>query len=215
MSRITVVVVLGLLIASGFGTCVLGDEPQPDAVPPDCPMMPAMFDTFLFAQGPGGEGMHRGMGQRMPGEHMEQRKHLEQLRILKMLELLNLTEEQEVPFLTAFNRMREDLRGLEEQANLLIDSLAAELQPGNAEESRLRSLIGRIKEVDRRKHDRLMSFIDESEAMLTAEQTGKLMIFQRRFEMELLEQVGRFRRGIGGPGTPGEPGAPGSPEGEG
>jgi hypothetical protein len=111
--------------------------------------------------------------------------------------------------------MREDLRGLEEQANLLIDSLAAELQPGNAEESRLRSLIGRIKEVDGHKHDRLMSFIDESEAMLTAEQTGKLMIFQRRFEMELLEQVGRFRRGMGGPGTPGEPGTPGSPEGEG
>jgi hypothetical protein len=214
MKRMTVIVAFGFLIVSGFGTCALGDESRPDAVPPaDCPMMPAMFDTFLFAQGPGGEEMMRhGMGQHMPGQHMEQRKHLEQLRILKMLELLNLTKEQEVPFLTAFNRMREELRGLEEQANLLIDSLAAALQPGNADEHRLRSLIGRIKDIDRRKHERLMSFVDQSETMLTAEQVGKLMIFQRRFEMELLEQVGRFRRGMG---EPGEPGDPGVPEGEG
>jgi hypothetical protein len=151
----------------------------------------------------------RGGGPRMPMEGMKHRKHLEQLRILKMLELLDLSKEQEVPFLTAFNSMREDLRGFEEQANQLIDTLASALQSDNSEESRLRSLIGRIKDVERRKYDRLMAFVDKAETMLTAEQVGKLLIFQRRFEAELLEQVGRFRRGMGNPA------GPGNPEGEG
>jgi hypothetical protein len=214
MKSVSMKIVLGLLVVSGPGLSARGDETTPCTPPPaECMMMPGNFETFLFAQGPGGEGMMRRGGRPdMPGPNMEQRKHLEQLRILKMLELLNLSKEQEVPFLTAFNRMREDLRGFEEQADQLTDSLAAELQSGKAEEIRLRSLIGRIKEFDRKKHERLMSFIDQSETMLTTEQVGKLMIFQRRFERELLEQVGRFRRGMHGPGAPDNPDLP---EGEG
>jgi hypothetical protein len=209
-----IIVLLGLLFASGVSVNAQGEGSAPCSPPPgECMMRPGNFEAFLFAQGPGGEGMMRRGGRPdMPGPNMEQRKHLEQLRILKMLELLNLSKEQEVPFLTAFNRMREDLRGFEEQANQLTDSLAAELQSGKAEESRLRSLISRIKEFDQKKHERLMSFIDQSETMLTTEQVGKLMIFQRRFERELLEQVGRFRRGMHGPGAPDNPDLP---EGEG
>jgi hypothetical protein len=211
ISRAKVATVVGLLAVLSPGMNARGDEKSPTPPPQfGCPLNPATFETLLFAQGPGGEGMmRRGMGQHMPGANMEQRKHLEQLRILKMLELLNLSKEQEVPFLTAFNRMREDLRGFEEQANLLTDTLSAELQAGHADEGRLRSLIGRIKDLDRKKYERLMSFADQAETILTPEQVGKLLIFQRRFEMELLEQVGRFRRGMG---TPGEPGLP---EGEG
>ena len=156
--------------------------------------------------------MRRGGGPHMPMEGMGQRKHLEQLRILKMLELLDLSKAQEVPFLTAFNSMREDLRNSEKQANQLIDTLATELQSGDSEEARLRSLIGRIKDIDRRKYERLMAFVDQAEKMLTVEQVGKLLIFQKRFEAELLEQIGRFRRGMGDPAGPGDPG---DPEGEG
>lgn len=156
---------------------------------------------------------HNGIGadHRREGLGMEHRKHLEQLRILKMLELLDLSKDQELPFLTAFNSMREDLRGFEKQANRLIDTLATALESGKSEEPRLRSLIGRIKDVDRRKYERLMSFVDQAETMLTVEQVGKLLIFQRRFEAELLEQVGRFRRGMGNPPGPGDSG---NPEGE-
>jgi len=211
MKRKSVGVVLSILVVFGFGANVMGDErPLCSPPPADCPMMFGTAEALLFAQGPAGEGMmRRGGGPRMPMERMEQRKHLEQLRILKMLELLDLSKEQEVPFLTAFNSMREDLRGFEEQANQLIDTLAAALQSGNSEESRLKSLIGQIKDIDRRKYERLMAFVDQAEKMLTVEQFGKLVIFQKRFEAELLEQVGRFRRGMN------EPAGPGNPEGEG
>jgi len=214
MKRKLLMVALSFMVVSGVGTNVRSDESSLYSPPPaGCPVFPEPFETFLFAQGPGGEGMlRRGGGQGMPLERIEQRKHLEQLRILKMLELLDLSKEQEVPFLTAFNAMREDLRNLEEQANQLIDTLATALESGKSEEPRLRSLIGRIKDVDRRKYERLMSFVDQAETMLTAEQVGKLLIFQRRFEAELLEQVGRFRRGMGNPRRPGDPG---NPEGEG
>ena len=188
------------------------ESPLCSPPPAECPMMLGAGETFLFAQGPGGEGMmRRGGGPHMPMEGMGQRKHLEQLRILKMLELLDLSKDQEVPFLTAFNGMREDMRGFEEQANQLIDTLATALQSGNSEESRLKSLIGQIKDIDRRKYERLMTFVDQAEKMLTVEQVGKLLIFQKRFEAELLEQIGRFRRGMN---EPAGPGGPGNPEGE-
>ncbi|MCX6834284.1 MAG: hypothetical protein NTW07_03985, partial [candidate division Zixibacteria bacterium] len=90
MKRKSVIVALSILVVSGFGANVNGDERPPFSPPPaDCPMMIGAAEAFLFAQGPGGEGMmHRGGGPHMPMEGMGQRKHLEQLRILKMLELL-------------------------------------------------------------------------------------------------------------------------------
>jgi hypothetical protein len=179
--------------------------------------MAEMFDftpgeELFFAQATGEERMmQHGRGWLNHDDMMRQRKHLEQLRILKMLELLDLSEDQEVPFLTAFNSMRQEQHDLEEQTNLVLDTLAAEMQSGSVSEARLNGLIDRAKSLEQEKFSRLMAFMDEAGTMLTPEQMAKLLIFHKRFEAELLEQVGRFRRGMGG--GPGAPGGP--PEGDG
>lgn len=183
-----------------------------DDFPPPPPCMSEMFDfvpgeELFFAQAEGDQWrMQRQRGWMRHDEMMRRRKNLEQLRILKMLELLNLGEDQELPFLTAFNSMRQGQRELEQQTQAVLDSLSVEMQSGSASEARLNSLIDRAKSLDREKFDRVMAFMDEARAMLTSEQMAKLLIFQKRFEAELLEQVGRFRRGMGGgPDTPGGP----------
>ena len=164
----------------------------------------AMLEHMMFAQAPGDKPSMRGDGPPWRGmEQGRQRKHLEQLRMLKMLELLELGEDQEIEFLTAFNAMRRDQRQLEEVSRMVTDSLAGELRDGNALEARLNSLIDRVLALQNKKHQQRIDFVEQSRAMLTAEQIGKLVIFQKRFESEILERIGRFRKGMGpGPAEP-------------
>jgi hypothetical protein len=159
----------------------------------DRPYLAQMDDERGGHGGPGGPmlGPFGGPGQ--------QRKHLEQLRILKMLELLNLSDEQEMPFLTAFNQVRVAQQALEEKSELLLDSLATELNSPKKSQARLKELIARVKGVERQRFEQITTVVDKLDSLLTTEQIAKLMIFQKRFEMELLEQIGRFRRGPGGP----------------
>jgi len=197
-----------VFIASILGlTSAAAADDAVSSQPVNRPVEPLLMSDYLLAQAPGDPGMMRGeMQRRTPEERMQQRKHLEELRLLKMLELLDLTKEQEVPFLTAFNAMRERQRGIEDQINQNIDSLAREIDAGKASDARLNNLIDRVKTLGTERHENTMRFLDQARSMLTPQQVGKLIIFQKRFEAELLEQVGRFRRGMG-PG--------GQPEGEG
>ena len=178
-----------------FATAAMADEDNFSANAGDAFDF-ALPDPALFAQAPGDPEHQPGGRMHEPfGDPMQQRKHLEELRTLKMLELLNLTPEQEVPFLTAFNQMRQEQRGLDEQADVLLDSMATELQSNKPDEARLRDLVARTRALEKQKFEQLSTFIDKADKLLTVEQTAKLMIFQKRFEKELLERIGRFRRG--------------------
>lgn len=130
------------------------------------------------------------------GEHRQQRKHLEQLRLLKMLELLDLETDQEVPFLTAFNKMRQEHREVDQQTRRLLDSLAGLIEVGRSDDKLINQLVDRVHGLENEKHKIASEFLGQARAMLTAEQLGKFVIFQKRFESELLERVGRFRRGM-------------------
>ncbi len=184
-----------------FATAAMADEAQApsaaagtiDVSPPELP---------YFAQAPDDPDHHD--GDRMHGQFGEpgqRRKHLEELRMLKMLELLNLTTEQEIPFLTAFNQLRQDQRSIDQKGDVLLDSMATEMAQAKPSQARLKDLIARTKVLEKKRIERMNSFIDQMDTLLTTEQIAKLMIFQKRFEMELLEQIGRFRRG----GMQGEP----------
>jgi hypothetical protein len=152
-------------------------------------------DVYL-AQGPMGEdtpGPHHG---RMSPQRMEmQRKHLEQLRMLKMLELLNLDGDQEIPFLKAFNDVRQQHRDLDELVRQRMDELADGIQAGDLGDKEIYSLVGQINDLEKQKTNVTDNFLDKARGMLTAEQFGKLVIFQKRFEVQLLERLGRFREG--------------------
>ena len=59
-----------------------------------------------------------------------------------------------------------------------------------------------------------MEFLTEARRILTPEQFGKLVVFHKRFESEILERLGRFREErMGDPAGPMGPG--GMPPGEG
>jgi hypothetical protein len=166
---------------------------------------PTAFECLMFAQATGDKPPMRGEGRmqrRM--EQGRQRKYLEQLRMLKMLELLELAEDQEVEFLTAYNAMRREHRDFDEQINASLDTLSRELKASDPTDETITRLCQQVSELDYEKNMIRAKFARKAEGVLSIQQMGRLVIFQKRFESEMLENIGRFRRG-GGRGPSGLP----------
>jgi hypothetical protein len=170
----------------------------------DCPTQRTPGDAGFLAQMGGDDGPPVGgpfgHGGRRFGQQM---KHLEQLRMLKMLELLDLDDNQEVEFLTHFNRMRTDQREHDAKIDAIVDTIATLVESDSPSDDQLNRLIDRSLALEKEKHEKFIEFLLETRKMLRPEQIGKLMVFHKRFESEILERLGRFREGK--PGGPVEP----------
>ncbi len=162
----------------------------------------------MFAQA---DGSPQGPGPgRMNGGKMgwSEGRHVEQLRTLKLLELLDLGEDQEVEFITRFSKFRKSLRAINEEKESHITKLAEGLHDGQLTDSQINDLIDSIREVGDRLRVESGRFIDDCRGMLTAPQLGKLVVFEMKFERELLGRIrafreeGRMRKLQGEPSSP-------------
>ncbi len=168
------------------------EEQTQTQVTPDPPYMFAQADGMM------GQPDHpRGRpGER--GHMMRQRKYVEQFRLLKMLELLELSEDQELTFLTAYNSMRRELRGIDEERVRLIEELAGGLRSEAISDSAIGDLTGKIFKADKSKQQVQSDFIEHASTTLAPRQFGRLVVFHERFERELLDRVRAFREHKGG-----------------
>lgn len=131
------------------------------------------------------------------------RRHLEQFRMLKLLELLDLNDEQEMQFLVEFKALRERQVVLQQERERFTTQLAEGLRADTLKEAQVERLMGRVFELRREYASASEQFFTKVRPMLTAEQAGRLVVFQERFEYELLGQVRSFRERRG-PGQSGE-----------
>lgn len=219
---------VALLFWLAAGLCLADGQPAnaQDNNPPNPPTGPALSDPGMppggcpldsgvrpfgrmFAQGPG-QGPRGGFGGRHGDDWSDRRQHLEQLRILKMLEALNLSEDQEMEFLTAFRSVRKKHGELNAEKETLVDSLSVMLDQEKVSRKGVDDVIDRILKIEDSKRDVMHDFVSKIRDLLTPEQLARFVVFNERFERELLEQVKSFRERRGGfrPGPP-------SPEGEG
>lgn len=197
MKRILILtVILGLI---GFGQ-VLADDPQtPQAPPPDNQF--AGLDPMCGIGGPdfqpmGGE--HRGGGPM--GGRFDGGRHLEQFRTLKLLELLDLNEKQEDTFLKEFRDLRRDLSDIRDAKDSAVTELSAGLREGGISDSRINELIKQIFEYQDKQRTREAAFHKEMKEILNPQQLGRMVVFDQRFDRELLHKMEAFkdRAGRGG-----------------
>lgn len=133
-----------------------------------------------------------------PPDMERRRQHLEQLRMLKLLEMLDLKEDQEVAFITGFRRMREQLEELETQRHSVLDDLSQHIEANNVDNRVVESASQQLVQIAERKIEVVFNFLDRTRNTLTPEQSAKLMVFQERFDRELLERIRAFHeRGMG------------------
>ena len=144
-------------------------------------------ERFLKQQGP-----HHGGGPGMMGG--PRRKHLEQFRMLKLLEFLDLTDEQEIPFLTRYRELDQAHDSLRQVRMGYIEQLARQVEEGGVSEAKINQLIDKVRETERQKINIDQNFLNDARNILTPEQVARLVVFQDRFEFEMLRQVGEFQR---------------------
>lgn len=133
----------------------------------------------------------------MGGPHhrwQQMAENMENLRLLKLLETVDLTEEQSAKFIPLFQRFRKNFKELMDQRRDLVGNLAS-LVDSNASDAELNTGIQKLIDLKKKMDSQQTEFITECRGILTTKQVAKLVIFQERFEREILQSLREFRRG--------------------
>ncbi len=132
----------------------------------------------------------------------ERRRHLEQFRMLKLLELLDLSEDQEMEFLVSFQSTRDKHLLLQQERERLLTALADGLKEESINKDQVYELTEDVQQIKLRHFDVTIEFLEKVRGILSPAQFGRLVIFQERFEHELIEKLREFRQrrgpGMGG-----------------
>ncbi len=158
--------------------------------PPDEPGRP---DPLAFPRHPGTE---------------QRRRQLEQLRLAKLLEVLDLKDDQEAPFMDAYRSMRREQRQIEQDRAGAVRELSSGLETNSIDQRRIGELVNRLLVLASDRARTVDDFVTSMRKVLTPQQLGRLVVFQERFELELLEKLRGFRgrMGQGGQFSPEGPG---------
>ena len=134
---------------------------------------------------------------RVPGPAMEERmERLQQFKKLRLMETLNLNEEESIKFFARYNKFEEELRGLEQQRNRILDDLEGLIKQEEKEEAYNKDFEDLLS-LGQKLVDARHRFYNEARAMLTPTQTAKLLVFERNFNRdlrEIIQDVQRERR---------------------
>ncbi len=191
---------LRVVLALGCAVYLFGPAPvRSQAVPPEEELL-RVLEAQIFAQGDQhGQRDDSGPGHGPGGPYHGRRdepgfgKHVEQFRMLKLLELLDLREDQEVEFITLFHRMRSQQRELRFKRVAVLEMLSDGLQPGEYAEVEVARAVRQLLQESRNEIDLRENFLKDAGNILTPIQLGRLILFQERFELELLGAVRAFR----------------------
>lgn len=125
------------------------------------------------------------------GEKMS--ANVENLRMMKLLETVDLSEEQSEKFVPLFHGFRKDIKSLIHERNALIDGIK-ELIAAAVPDDRIKEELRKLKLNRVQFNNRQDKFISDCETILTTPQLARLVIFQERFEREMLQSLREFRR---------------------
>ena len=111
--------------------------------------------------------------------------------MLKLLELLDLTDEQSPHFIERFVSFRKNFKIVNKNIQIEIEKLA-ELLKSKAAEVPIKEAIDKVNNLKDQREKAIDKFHDEVTSILTIQQMGRMVIFEERFERELIESVRGF-----------------------
>jgi hypothetical protein len=200
MARLKYVIAAVLAVMLTAAVVSAQAPPPPDGGTDSTMQVPEGFMPCLFAQGDEdtarpGPGMGMGRPEGPHGRRMmeQQRKHLEQFRMFELLKLLDLKEDQEVEFLTMYKNYRDKQNDIDSRRRDLVIQLGAGLEADSLSDNEIQHMVQEIFTLNTDKVKAAEQFVKEAGDVLTTQQMGKLVVFQERFEYELLSRLRGFR----------------------
>ena len=133
-------------------------------------------------------------GDRPGREALENFRRLEQLRMMKLLDLLQLDREMEDGFVERFKTHHRNMFQIMRSQKRKIDDLADGLRKENMTDTEILKMVEELNQIEENKNKTMTDFMDELQEILTAEQLGKVYVFQARFGQEVFEKMQKFNK---------------------
>lgn len=124
--------------------------------------------------------------QQMKEKGMKNREKLEQLEKIKLIEALDLDEETSIRFFARRNDSKKEIQELEMKAEDIISELEKSFNSENKNQSENQKLL--ISELLKTREAielKRNQFINSINDILTVEQIGKLIVFEKKFRDEI------------------------------
>jgi hypothetical protein len=119
----------------------------------------------------------------IPGRAAER---LEQYKKLRLMEVLRLDEETSLRFFARYNKQREELAGLNQRRNELLDDLA-KLRRNNAPDKDYQKVLDELRAVADPAVEIRGKFFDDIAKILTPIQMADYLVFERNFMRNVRE----------------------------
>ncbi len=141
-----------------------------------------LVNVVAFAQPGPGPG---------PGDRGWER--VEQLRKVRLIEMLDLNEDQSVRFFARFKEHESARKELMNQRNEALDKIER-LVRNRADSTEYMAVFAEVQGIDAKILAGRKQFFDSLGDILSIEQRGKLLLFERRFERELRDAFREAQR---------------------
>lgn len=128
-----------------------------------------------------------------PGPGPRNMERIEQLKKVRLVEVLDLKEEQSVRFFARMNEHENAMRSLGREKAELLDRIDR-LVRNDADVKEFEAMFPQVAAIDDRMGVERQKFFDGLTDLLSAEQRGKFLLFERQFERELREAMKEVRQ---------------------
>lgn len=142
---------------------------------------------------PGDRSRRAEEGARQREGRSDRVNRFERLKQMRLIEELQLNEEESVRFMAKRREHEDRMRDLAEERNRIIDDLQIMVED-QADEAKLREQSGKAIAIDRKMFDERNSYQEGIRKMLTEEKFARLLIFERQFQHQVRDAMGRSMR---------------------
>jgi len=124
----------------------------------------------------------------MPSPDQRPMERIERLRKVRLIEMLDLKEDQSIRFFARMNDHDKARRELKRQKGEVLDRIER-LVRNHADDQEFEKEYPEVRAIDARLAEENWNFFDSLKDILTPEQRGKFLLFERHFEVELRQAM--------------------------
>jgi Spy/CpxP family protein refolding chaperone len=124
----------------------------------------------------------------MPPPDQRPMERIERLRKVRLIEMLDLKEDQSVRFFARMNEHDKVRKELKRQKGEVLDRIER-LVRNHAEDQEFEKEYPVVRSIDAKLAEENWNFFDTLKDILTPEQRGKFLLFERHFEVELRDAM--------------------------
>lgn len=124
----------------------------------------------------------------MPPPDQRPLERIERLKKVRLIEMLDLKEDQSVRFFSRMNEHDKIRRDLKRQKGEVLDRIER-LVRNHADDQEFEKEYPEVRAVDAKLAEENWNFFESLKDILTPEQRGKYLLFERHFEVELREAM--------------------------